>query len=113
MVWLRSFVFQVYFFASVCLAALTIFVGFFLPYRVRFGIARLWARSMLAAGKLLCGMDYVFEGCENIPAVPSVVMMKHTTVLRLMRSWSHFRRKPGSLNASFCGFHFSAGALRR
>lgn len=80
MVWLRSFVFQVYFFVSVCLAALTIFVGFFLPYRVRFGIARLWARSMLAAGKLLCGMDYVFEGCENIPAEPCVVMMKHTTV---------------------------------
>jgi 1-acyl-sn-glycerol-3-phosphate acyltransferase len=80
MVWLRSFVFQFYFFASVCIAALTIVICFFMPYRFRFGIARLWSRSMLAAGKFLCGMDYVIEGTENLPDEPCVVMIKHTTV---------------------------------
>lgn len=80
MVWLRSLLFQFYFFASVCTASLLIFFCALLPYRVRFGIARTWARSMLAAGKLLCGLDYVIEGAENIPDEPSVIMIKHTTV---------------------------------
>ena len=80
MVWLRSLAFQAYFFASVCIAALLVFFCGLLPYAVRFGIARAWGRSMLVAGKVLCGLDYVIEGLENIPAEPSVIMIKHTTV---------------------------------
>jgi 1-acyl-sn-glycerol-3-phosphate acyltransferase len=80
MVWLRSLLFQFYFFASVFVASMTIFICAWLPYRWRFGIARAWARGMLFAGKMLCGMDYVIEGSENIPDCPCVVMIKHTTV---------------------------------
>ncbi len=57
-----------------------IFICSWLPYSFRFGIARLWARSMLFAGKALCGMDYVIEGKENLPDEPCVIMIKHTTV---------------------------------
>lgn len=80
MVWLRSLLFQVYFFGSVCLAALLIFLCMLLPFKMRFGIARLWGQSMLYVGKHLCGLDYVIEGRENIPDTPSVIMIKHTTV---------------------------------
>ena len=80
MVWFRSLLFQVYFFLTVCLAALLIFVGWLTPYKVRFAIARAWAKSMLFAGRKLCGLDYVIEGTENIPLEPSVIMIKHTTV---------------------------------
>jgi 1-acyl-sn-glycerol-3-phosphate acyltransferase len=80
MVWLRSLLFQVYFFASVCIAAMTIFFCAWLPYRKRFGIAKAWAGSMLFVGRKLCGLEYVFEGLENIPDEPSVIMIKHTTV---------------------------------
>ena len=80
MVWLRSLLFQVYFFASVCIAALLIAMCFWLPFRARFAIARAWGRSMLFAGKHLCGLDYVIEGLENVPDQPSVIMIKHTTV---------------------------------
>lgn len=80
MVWLRSLLFQLYFFASVSVSALIIFVCFLWPYEFRFGIARAWGRSMLFVGKHLCGLDYVIEGTENIPDVPSVIMIKHTTV---------------------------------
>ena len=80
MVWLRSLVFQFYFFATVCIASLAIFVFGFFPYSFRFGIARAWGKSMLVVGKVLCGLDYVIEGEENIPDVPSVIMIKHTTV---------------------------------
>ena len=80
MVWLRSLLFQVYFFLSVSVAALSIFLLFFMPFVVRFSIARAWGQSMLTVGKYLCGLDYVIEGRENIPDVPSVIMIKHSTV---------------------------------
>lgn len=80
MIWLRSLLFQIYFFGSVCIAAMTIFVGALLPYRVRFRIARWWANGMLYVGQKLCGLEYVFEGLENIPEDPCVIMIKHTTV---------------------------------
>jgi 1-acyl-sn-glycerol-3-phosphate acyltransferase len=83
MVWLRSLLFQGYFFASVLVASMTIFLGAFLPYRFRFRVARGWAQGMLSAGKVLCGMDYVIEGSENIPDGPCIAMIKHTTVFEV------------------------------
>lgn len=80
MVWLRSLLFQTYFFISVCIFALIIAVLFFAPYRLRFGLARAWGKSMLVAGRYLCGLRWVVEGTENIPDEPSVIMIKHTTV---------------------------------
>ncbi len=35
---------------------------------------------MLWGGRVLCGLDYVIEGRENIPQEPSVVLIKHSTV---------------------------------
>ena len=80
MVWFRSLLFQIYFFASVCIASLTIAIFFWAPYEFRFSIARNWGKSMLVMGKWLCGLDYSIEGLENIPDTPSVIMIKHTTV---------------------------------
>ena len=80
MIWLRSLVFQAYFFVSVCIASLMIAVFFFMPYSFRFGIAKAWGESLLVAGRWLCGLRWEVEGQENIPDVPSVIMIKHTTV---------------------------------
>jgi len=80
MVWFRSFLFQIYFFGSVSVASLLIFLLFFLPFSARFSIARIWGQSMLTVGKYLCGLDYIIEGRENIPDATSVIMIKHTTV---------------------------------
>ncbi len=77
---LRSLVFQFYFFATVCIASLMIFLLWPFPFRWRCAIARAWGQSMLYVGRLVCGLDYVIEGVENIPAVPSVIMIKHSTV---------------------------------
>jgi 1-acyl-sn-glycerol-3-phosphate acyltransferase len=76
----RSLIFQVYFFASVSIAAMSIFFLAWAPFRIRSAIAKWWGKSMLEAGRLICGLDYVIEGEENIPAEPSVIMIKHTTV---------------------------------
>jgi len=80
MVWFRSLLFQIYFYFSVSVAALTIFLLFFVPFPVRFAIGRAWGQSMLTVGKYLCGLDYVIEGRENIPDEASIIMIKHTTV---------------------------------
>lgn len=80
MIWLRSLLFQIYFFASVSLFALTIFICGLLPYPMRFSFAKAWGHSMLFVGKHLCGLDYVVEGQENIPTKASVILIKHTTV---------------------------------
>jgi 1-acyl-sn-glycerol-3-phosphate acyltransferase len=80
MLLLRSLVFQVYFFASVCIAAMSIFFMWPFPFAIRSAIAKYWGKSMLVVGRAICGLDYVIEGIENIPDVPSVIMIKHTTV---------------------------------
>ncbi len=80
MLLLRSLVFQFYFFASVTVASMSIFFMWPFPFTVRSAIARNWGKSMLWVGRIVCGLDYVIEGRENIPAEPSVIMIKHTTV---------------------------------
>ena len=80
MLLLRSLVFQFYFYASVTIASMSIFFMWPLPFSVRSAIARNWGKSMLWVGRIVCGLDYVIEGRENIPVEPSVFMIKHTTV---------------------------------
>ena len=80
MLLLRSLLFQFYFYASVTIASLSIFFMWPFPFAIRSAIARNWGKSMLGVGRILCGLDYVIEGRDNIPAVPSVIMIKHTTV---------------------------------
>jgi 1-acyl-sn-glycerol-3-phosphate acyltransferase len=80
MLLLRSLVFQFYFFASVSIASMSIFFMWPFPFSIRSAIAKYWGKSMLWVGRAVCGLDYVIEGTENIPDVPSVIMIKHTTV---------------------------------
>lgn len=80
MIWIRSLLFQIYFFASVCFFSMLCFVTVVFPYKWRFGFARMWGKSMLWAGRAMCGLDYVIEGEENIPDEPSIILIKHTTV---------------------------------
>jgi len=80
MILFRSILFQVYFFATVGIFSLLIAFFAWLPYSFRFSLARTWGRSMLWVGRWLCGLRYQFEGLENIPDEPSVVLIKHSTV---------------------------------
>lgn len=80
MIYVRSLLFQIYFYASVCVFALTLAILSWVPYKKRFILARWWGLSMLWVGRWLCGLRYQFEGLENIPDEPSVVLIKHSTV---------------------------------
>ncbi|HEX9851432.1 MAG TPA: lysophospholipid acyltransferase family protein [Woeseiaceae bacterium] len=80
MLLIRSLLFQFFFFGSVAVASLTVVLCWPLGHRMRFAVARAWGASMLAAGRWICGLRYVVEGQENIPRVPSVILIKHSTV---------------------------------
>ncbi len=80
MLLIRSLLFQFYFYASVAIASSMIVLCWPFGHNVRFAIARAWGRSMLFAGRWICGLKYIVEGRENIPQQPSVILIKHSTV---------------------------------
>ncbi len=77
---LRVTVLVLYFAITVVMIATTLILSWPLPYRFRFASARTWSRGMLWAGRLACGLDWVVEGRENLPAEPSVLYIKHSSV---------------------------------
>lgn len=75
----RSLLFTTYMMASACLFGAVMGLGFWLPYRTQFAIARTWARILIWVLARLCGLKYVVEGREHIPAGNHIVMSNHTS----------------------------------
>ncbi len=76
---LRSFLFTAYMILSACLVGGLMGICFWLPYRYQFGIARWWARRLFWVLEHLCGLNFVVEGRENIPAGAHIVMSNHAS----------------------------------
>jgi len=79
MQWLRSLVLTTFMFASTVVYAGLVIASGVLPYERRYGVVRSWARAELAAARLICGLDYVVEGRENIPAGSHISMWRHSS----------------------------------
>jgi 1-acyl-sn-glycerol-3-phosphate acyltransferase len=80
MQFLASLVYTTFFLLFTFLYAIFfVVIGPLLPFRARFGLAKTWARVLLFALKVTCRLDYRVEGLENLPAVPSIVLMKHSS----------------------------------
>jgi 1-acyl-sn-glycerol-3-phosphate acyltransferase len=62
--------FYAIFFVTACL---------FLPFRLRFALARLWGAVLLKALKWTCRLDYRVEGFENLPPGSHVALWKHSS----------------------------------
>ena len=54
-------------------------LGFWLPYRAQFAIARTWARILFWVLERLCGLTFTVEGRERIPPGNHIVMSNHTS----------------------------------
>jgi 1-acyl-sn-glycerol-3-phosphate acyltransferase len=52
---------------------------FWAPYRTQFGIARSWARLQFWLLEKVCGLGFIVEGRERIPAGNHIVMSNHTS----------------------------------
>jgi 1-acyl-sn-glycerol-3-phosphate acyltransferase len=74
---LRSLLFTSILFVSVPFYCVPVMLCAAFPYRVRFAIVRNWGRMVMASLRLLCGLRYVVEGREHMPAQPCVVLLKH------------------------------------
>jgi 1-acyl-sn-glycerol-3-phosphate acyltransferase len=75
----RSLLFTTYMMASACLFGAVMVLGFWLPYRAQFAIARCWARILLRVLEGLCGLRFTVEGRERIPPGNHIVMSNHTS----------------------------------
>jgi 1-acyl-sn-glycerol-3-phosphate acyltransferase len=76
---IRSLIFTTYMMVSACAFGGVMALGFWLPYRAQFAIARSWARILFWVLERLCGLKYVVEGREYIPAGNHIVMSNHTS----------------------------------
>jgi 1-acyl-sn-glycerol-3-phosphate acyltransferase len=78
--WILSLVYTSLLFANSLLFGFVICLFGWLPYRLRYGLARAWARSNLWLLKVFCGLDWTVIGGENIPREGAhVTMWKHTS----------------------------------
>jgi 1-acyl-sn-glycerol-3-phosphate acyltransferase len=77
---LRSILFTASFFLNTTLYAVVVLaVAWALPFKGRWAIARSWGALNMWLLKVLCGLDFVVEGRENIPAGSHVAMWKHSS----------------------------------
>ena len=83
--WLASIVYTTLLFAgSFAWGTLIVLMGW-LPFRQRYSLARGWAGSNMWLAKVLCGLDWVVEGRENIPREGAhITMWKHTSAWEAM-----------------------------
>lgn len=83
--WLGSVIFTTQLFLlSLVWGAVITLVGW-LPFHQLYRFARGWAGSNLWLAKILCGLDWVVEGRENIPQEGAhVSMWKHTSTWETM-----------------------------
>lgn len=81
MLTLRSLLFTTWVFATAILGGTVELLIFWAPHRWHWAVARIWANGNLRAGRILCGLDVVTEGAENIPDQASVALIKHTTAM--------------------------------
>ena len=76
---LRGLLFTItmYGFAGICGSLIVLF--FWAPFRIRWLGAVWWAKGSIWAADFFCGLTVSTEGQENIPDVPCVFLIKHTT----------------------------------
>lgn len=75
----RSLLFTAYMMASASLFGAFMTLCFWAPYRFHFAIARLWAQILFWILDRLCGLNFIVEGRERIPAGNHIVMSNHTS----------------------------------
>ncbi|MBI1423951.1 MAG: 1-acyl-sn-glycerol-3-phosphate acyltransferase [Gammaproteobacteria bacterium] len=112
MLFLRSLLFSVYMIFSTMLTGTMVFLLFPFPYAWRYNIINVYARSIVSALTMLCGIDYKVEGQEHIQA-PAIIFSKHqstweTYILQLIFPPISFVFKSELLWLPFFGWGLAA-----
>ncbi len=84
-VYLRSTVFWCAFFVSTTFFGLLIaVVGWLIPSRWSYGLARIWCMINIYTLRLVCGLRWRVEGRANIPTRPHIYFAKHQSTWETM-----------------------------
>ena len=81
MQWVRSLLFTTLLFATTLVFGVVVLVAALLPLTIeqRYVIPRNWGLFLTWLAKVICGLEYVVEGQQNLPAVPFVSLWKHSS----------------------------------
>ncbi len=79
--WLRSLIGVILGVVGASTIAIILLLLFWAPASWRRFVLFHGCRALVWAGDVVCGMKVVVEGRENLPDTPSVIMIKHTTIL--------------------------------
>lgn len=82
----RSLVYTLLLFLTTLVFGFIVLVGAALPLSLqqRYAIPRAWGRSLLWMLKVICRLDYVIEGQENLPKEPFISLWKHSSTWETM-----------------------------
>jgi len=77
----RSLIYTLLLFLTTLVFGFIVLVGAALPLSLeqRYAIPRAWGRSLLWMLKVICRLDYVIEGRENLPKEPFISLWKHSS----------------------------------
>ena len=77
---LGSIVFTIFFMAWTFFYAIFFVIAcLLLPFALRFELARVWARVILAVLRWTCRLEHRVEGAERLPRGNHIVLMKHSS----------------------------------
>ena len=74
---LASLLFSAYTILATIVTAIICIVLWPFPYKIRYFFINLYARSVIRMLTILCGINYVIEGQENLPHEPVIIFCKH------------------------------------
>ncbi|TPQ35450.1 1-acyl-sn-glycerol-3-phosphate acyltransferase, partial [Bradyrhizobium guangdongense] len=77
MLFLRSLLFNVLFYAVLVCLAIVAIPTFLLPPRAMMTVAKWWANATLFLMRVICNIKVEFRGLEKIPPGPLVIVAKH------------------------------------
>src|SRR4051794_16548786 len=80
LIFLRSLVFNVLFYALLVFWLLLAIPTFLMPRKAILKIAGWWARSSIVLLRIICGTKVEFRGVEKIPAGPLIIAAKHQSM---------------------------------
>lgn len=77
----RSVIYTVMLFLTTAFFAVVVLLSALLPLDVfrRYAVPRAWGRTLLWLLKVICRLDYVVEGRENLPQQPFISLWKHSS----------------------------------
>ena len=84
--WVRSLLFTSLLFVTTMAIGVVVLLSALLPLSIeqRYVIPRNWGLFECWLAKVVCGMNYVVEGRENLPDVPFISLWKHSTAWETM-----------------------------